>query len=112
MTDNPTLLTVAETETFERLWPHYWTEREHDQFTNFITSNPSAGDVVKGSGGVRKVRWSRSGSGKSGGVRVIYFNRLANGEIWLIFIYAKNKLDSIDGKILKELKNEIEKTLD
>lgn len=77
-----------------------------------MTQNPDIGDVVKGSGGMRKVRWSRSGSGKSSGVRIIYFNRLANGEIWLVFIYAKSKLDSISAKTLKEIKYEIEKTFD
>ena len=104
--------TIIETEVFEKLWPLYWAEKEHDAFAAFIAENPNAGDVVRGSGGVRKVRWSRPGSGKSGGVRVIYFNRLANGEIWLILIYAKNKLGSVDGKILKEIKNEIEKTIE
>ncbi|GAB1233385.1 type II toxin-antitoxin system RelE/ParE family toxin [Ferrigenium sp. UT5] len=107
-----TMLTIIETEAFEKLWPLYWTENEHDVFIMFVAENPSAGDVVRGSGGVRKVRWSRSGSGKSGGVRVIYFNRLANGEIWLLMIYAKSKLDSVDGNILKELKDEIEKTIE
>jgi hypothetical protein len=106
------MLTVIETESFEKLWPHYWTENEHDAFTLFVAENPSAGDVVRGSGGARKVRWSGAGSGKSGGVRVIYFNRLANGEIWLLMIYAKSKLDSVGGKILKELKDEIEKTIE
>ncbi|MFH0935166.1 MAG: type II toxin-antitoxin system RelE/ParE family toxin [Pseudomonadota bacterium] len=103
------MLTVIETEDFEKLWPLYWAEKEHDAFVEFIADNPEAGDVVRGSGGVRKVRWSRAGSGKSGGVRIIYFNRLANGEVWLLFIYAKSKRDSIDGSVLKELKNEIEK---
>ena len=64
---------------------------------------------MKGSGGVRKVRWARKGGGKSGGVRVIYFNRLANGEIILLFLYAKNEFDSVAGEKLNELKNVIEK---
>lgn len=106
------MLTIIETEVFEKFWPLYWMEKEHDAFIAFIAESPNAGDVVSGSGGVRKVRWSRSGSGKSGGVRVIYFNRLANGEIWLLLIYAKSKLDTVDGKILKEMKNEIEKTFE
>ena len=104
--------TIIETEEFEKLWPLYWTEMERDAFAIFIAANPNPGDLVRGSGGVRKVRWSRAGSGKSGGVRVIYFNRMANGEIWLIYIYAKSKKDSIDGSVLKELKNEIEKTIE
>ena len=105
------MFTVIETAEFEKRWPLYWTEGEHDAFAEYIADNPNAGDVIKGSGGMRKIRWSRSGSGKSGGVRVIYFNRMANGEIWLILIYAKSKLDSISGNVLKELKNEIEKTI-
>ncbi len=72
--------------------------------------NPEIGDVVRG--GIRKVRWGKPGSGKSGGVRVIYFNQLANGEIWLALIYSKNKQDSISAKTLKEIKYEIEKTID
>lgn len=107
---------VIETPTFQRLWPHYWTEEERGEFAAFIAENPEAGDVVRNSGGVRKVRWVRAGSGKSGGVRVIYFVRREreppSGEVWLLFIYAKSSLDSIAGHKLKELKDAIEKTFD
>lgn len=106
------MLTVFETETFSRLWPHYWTADEHGEFAAWLAANPEAGAVVPGSGGVRKVRWSRAGSGKSGGVRVIYFNRLADGQIWLVFIYAKAKLDSVAARVLREMKDEIEKKFD
>ena len=106
------MLTVSETPTFTRLWPHYWTEDERGEFAAWLAENPGAGDVVKGSGGVRKVRWTRAGSGKSGGVRVIYFNRLLNGQIWLMFMYSKSGLDSIAGQVLREMKNEIEKAID
>lgn len=63
MTDCWIVLTVIEIESFERLWPYYWTVQEHDEFITFIPQNPEAGDIVKGSGGMRKVRGSRSGSG-------------------------------------------------
>ena len=69
---------------------------------------PDAGDVVKESGGIRKVRWRRKGRGKSGGVRVLYFARLQSGEIWLLLIYAKSAVDSIPGHILKALREEME----
>lgn len=61
------------------------------------------------SGGVRKVRWSRAGSGKSGGVRVVYFNRGRLDEVVLMLIYAKANLDSISGETLKELRDAAEK---
>jgi hypothetical protein len=57
---------------------------------------------------VRKVRWSREGGGKRGGVRVIYYNRLANGEFWLVLIYAKSTRENIPAHILKAIQAEIE----
>lgn len=106
------MYTIVETETFSRLWPYYWKEEERGAFSSWLAANPEAGDVVAGSGGVRKVRWTRAGSGKSGGVRVIYFNRLANNQICLLFIYAKSEFDSIAGHKLRELKDATEKTFD
>jgi RelE toxin of RelE / RelB toxin-antitoxin system len=102
------MLTVIETITFQRLWPDYWTEEERAEFASYLALTPDAGDVVPGSGGVRKVRWSRPGAGKRGGVRVVYFNRLANGEIWLLLIYSKSAQDNVPAKLLKQLKQEID----
>lgn len=106
------MLTVVETPTFQRLWPDYWTEEERGEFASWLALSPDAGDVVPGSGGVRKVRWSRAGSGKRGGVRVVYFNRFANGQIWLLLIYAKSVRDNIAPSVLRQLKQEIEDALD
>ena len=53
-------------------------------------------------------RWARRGTGKSGGVRVLYFARTEAGEIMLLLIYAKSAVESIPGHILKELKEEME----
>ncbi|CAN7768967.1 type II toxin-antitoxin system RelE/ParE family toxin [Variovorax sp. LjRoot175] len=102
------ILTVVETPTFQKLWPNYWTEEERGEFAAYIAANPDDGDPVKGSGGVRKVRWSRAGSGKSGGVRIVYFNRKKAGEVVLLLIYAKANLDSISGETLKELRDAAE----
>jgi hypothetical protein len=69
---------------------------------------PKAGDVIPASGGIRKVRWSRAGSGKRGGVRIIYFNQLANGEIWLLLIYSKSARENIPAHVLRAIREEIE----
>ncbi len=69
--------------------------------------SPEAGDVVPGSGGIRKVRWARKGQGKRGGVRVIYFSAPATGLIWLLTLYAKSNKDNIPAHILKALKEEL-----
>ena len=78
------------------------------QFAAFIAEDPLAGVVVRDSGGIRKVRWSREGSGKSGGVRVIYFTRLAEGEVVLLTLYAKSKTDNLTGAKLKEIRRALE----
>lgn len=101
------MLTVIETPLFSKLWPAYWSEDERGAFAAFIAEHPDQGDVVQGSGGVRKVRWSRAGSGKSGGARVIYFVRNEQGELVLLFIYAKSKMDSLKASTLKELRDAV-----
>lgn len=102
------MLTVIETPTFSRLAADYWTEDERGEFVVWIAQNPEAGDVIPGSGGCRKLRWARKGMGRRGGVRVIYFTRLANGEIWLLLIYAKSAKENIPTHILKQIRKEIE----
>ena len=102
------MFTVIETFLFEKQWPLYWSEDERGEFAAHIAEFPSAGDVVPHSGGIRKVRWRRDGTGKSGGVRVIYFARTAEEEVVLLIIYAKAKTDNITGHKLKEIRRAIE----
>ena len=102
------MFTVIETTTFVRLASDCWNDEDRNTFTTFIAGNPDAGDVVPGSGGVRKARWGSTGRGKRGGVRVIYFNRLANGEIWLLLVYGKSVRENIPAHVLRQIKEEIE----
>lgn len=102
------MFTVIETPTFVGLSSECWDDEERTAFITFIAGNPDAGDVVPASGGVRKVRWGNAGRGKRGGVRVIYFNRLANGEIWLLLVYQKSVRDNIAAHVLRRIKEEIE----
>jgi hypothetical protein len=102
------MYTVVETPTFVADANDLWSEEGRGAFCAWISANPEAGDVIPGSGGCRKVRWNRSGMGKRGGVRVIYFTRLTNGEIWLLAMYAKNVLSNIPAHLLKVIREEIE----
>ena len=70
--------------------------------------SPKSGKVVPGSGGVRKVRWAMSGKGKSGGVRIIYYFKPNDNEIWLLTIYSKNEVENIPAHILRKIAKEIE----
>jgi hypothetical protein len=102
------MLTIVETPTFIGEAARLWTEEERLEFFAWIAGEPEAGAVVRGSGGCRKVRWSRQGSGKSGGVRVIYFTRLAAGELWMLLAYPKSEEDSIPAHLLKAIREELE----
>jgi hypothetical protein len=102
------VLTVVETLLFQRQWVHYWTEEERGAFAAYIAEHPTAGDVVPESGGIRKVRWGRSGSGKSDGVRVVYYTRIAEGEVVLLALYAKSETNNLIGSKLKEIRRALE----
>lgn len=98
------MLTIIETPTFSKLCSDYWSEEERGAFAAWIAENPESGDVIPGSGGCRKVHWSRTGMGKRGGVRVIHYNQLADGRIYLLLIYAKGVQDNIAPGVLLKIK--------
>ena len=102
------MLSIFETETFVAEAAKIWAEDERLEFFSWIATEPEAGAVIAGSGGCRKVRWSRPGMGKQGGVRVIYFTRLAAGELCMLLVYPKAAKDSIPGHILKQIRKELE----
>lgn len=102
------MLTVIESPLFQKLWPLYWSEEERGEFAAFIALDPTAGVVIRESGGLRKVRWARSGSGKSGGVRIVYFTRTEEGEVMLLTIYAKSNTGNIQTAKLKEIRRGLE----
>lgn len=97
------MCTICETTFFTNEYPYYWTEEQYNDFKIFIAENPTAGDVEPGTGGVRKIRWGGKSKGKQGGVRVIYYNRLANGEIWLLTLYSKDTITQLEKKTLRQL---------
>ena len=97
------LITVAETLPFLRQAASLWGEAEHDAFVNYIAANPEAGDVIPDSGGIRKVRWSRPGTGKRGGVRVIYFYHDMEMPLLLLKAYAKNEQEDLSQVQLKKM---------
>lgn len=102
------MYTVIETPTFTEDARELWSEEDRGEFCAWLAVNPEAGDVIPGSGGCRKVRWRRQGTGKSGGVRVIYFTRLESGELWLLVIYAKSVRGNIPAHLLKSIREVVE----
>ena len=101
------MYTVIETPVYSSKVLGILMDDERDALAAFIAANPTVGAVIRGSGGVRKLRWGHKGRGKSGGARVIYFNRLARGEIWLLTIYRKSERSTIPAHELKVIKEAI-----
>ena len=102
------MLTVIETPTFQRLAEEFWSDEERLDFVSWIAANAEAGDVIKGTGGLRKVRWTRAGIDKRGGARVIYFNRNERGDLVLLLVYVKAKFDNIPAATLMKLKEALD----
>ena len=98
------MLTVIETSMFRQYANSVWKDEEREAFIDWIARNPEAGDVIPGATPLRKVRWGRSGSGKRGGVRVIYYTTLADGTISLLIVYPKSTTDNLSQAFLQELR--------
>lgn len=70
-------------------------EEEREEFVSYIAANPDAGELIKGSGGCRKVRFAGKGRGKSGGFRTITFFASQNMPVFLLTVYAKSRLKTL-----------------
>lgn len=101
------MLEFIESPIFERLVYDYLSEDDYAAFQQSLAQNPEAGDLVTGSGGCRKIRWGRSGIGKRGGVRIIYYAWTRAGQILLLTIYGKNTTATIAAHVLRTLKDEM-----
>jgi mRNA-degrading endonuclease RelE of RelBE toxin-antitoxin system len=102
------MFTFVETRLFSRLIHDYLSEEEYSNLQGHLAAWPESGDVVPGTGGVRKIRWVAKGRGKRGGVRVVYLARVAKEVIWLLTIYAKNEAESIPANVLRKMREELE----
>ena len=100
-------MVFIETSVFTRLITDYLTEDEYVGLQSFLLQRPNAGVIVRGTGGVRKLRWRISGKGKSAGIRIIYYWQVSEHEIWLLTVYGKSERDSIPAHILKQIVNEM-----
>lgn len=77
---------------------------EYAEFQKDLADNPKKGDVIQGTGGLRKARWSAKGKGKRGGVRVIYYYLQADAHVRLILIYKKGIKDDLTEQQKRQLK--------
>lgn len=97
-----------ETTHYTRIIADYLSDDEQGKFQAYLIENPDDGDIIKGTGGIRKIRWSAKGKGKSGGVRIIYYWRTARDHIYLLTIYGKNEASTLTAKEKEYLKKMVE----
>jgi hypothetical protein len=102
------MISFVETKLFTRLVGQYLTDEEYSSLQRELVENPEVGSVIPGSGGVRKMRWGMAGRGKRGGLRIIYFLRIRQGQFWMLTLYPKNVADNIPAHVLKQIKEEID----
>ncbi len=100
----------VETPYFTRFCEGHCSDDELRELQTLLMAQPEAGDLMRGTRGLRKLRWALPGRGKRGGARVIYFWRSAAGTIYLLYAYAKNEqadLSAAQRKLLIDWINEV-----
>jgi mRNA-degrading endonuclease RelE of RelBE toxin-antitoxin system len=101
------VFTFVETRLFTGLVPQYLSDEAYAKLQRALIADPEAGDVIRGTGGVRKLRWGVAGRGKRGGIRIIYYVRAQHGQIWMLTLYAKNEEQTIPAHVLRKIREEI-----
>lgn len=107
------MITIVELTSFKRAVKKLLSEESIDNLKLFLSENPAAGDMIKGTGGLKKIRWSLDNNkGKSGGSRVIYYYQNENKPLFLITIYTKSEKENLtqeEVNIFAKLTNELKK---
>lgn len=105
-------MVFVETSLFTKLLSGYLGDEEYRELQNHLARHPDSGAIIRGSNGVRKMRWGAGSRGKSGGVRVIYYWVNAADQIFLLTLYGKNEQTDLSAadlkrvvKLLEELKH-------
>lgn len=101
-------MVIIETEIFSALVIELMNDDEYSALQKYMVENPKDGDVVQGTGGIRKLRWSYSGKGKRGGVRVIYYHASALHQLRMLLIYKKGEADDLTAAQRKSLKRVVD----
>ncbi|CAM3899147.1 type II toxin-antitoxin system RelE/ParE family toxin [Xenorhabdus thuongxuanensis] len=97
-------LEFIETSVFTRECKKLLTDDEYKEFQSYLLTDPEAGAVIVGTGGCRKIRWAKQDTGKSSGVRAIYYYYSTAGKLYLLLLYSKSEKDSLTNAEKAQLK--------
>lgn len=117
MGHNRFVQTVVETRHYASRAEKLLSENERNELIDFMAARPLQGDVIVGTGGIRKIRFAKGGRGKSGGVRVIYYYHRADKPVFLLEIFGKSEKADLSkaernalAKVAVEIKKELQRT--
>jgi len=101
-------MTIIETPIFTRKIEAILSDEEYRLLQIQLINKPDSGKIIRGSGGLRKLRWSAGGHGKRGGIRVIYYWFVLQDMLLLLFAYSKSEQGELRPEQLKQLKKVVE----
>jgi mRNA-degrading endonuclease RelE of RelBE toxin-antitoxin system len=96
---------IIETPVFTRRVLEMLTDSEYRELQDFLAQYPDAGDIIPGSHGLRKLRWTISGKGKRGGTRIIYYWVRPRDTILMLFVFKKSERSDLTKDQLKTLRS-------
>jgi len=99
------MITIAETGPFYRKAASLLSAEEKEDLIAYLSEHPSAGTLIQGTNGARKIRWARGGRGKSGGVRVVYYYHSEIMPFYLLAVFGKNEKANISMEEKRLLSN-------
>lgn len=102
-------MVIIETRLFTKLIKELLSDDQYKKLQEALVNRPDMGDLIKDSGGLRKVRWQLEGTGKSGGVRVIYYWVVDNHHIRMLYAYPKGKQENLTKEQIAQLKTIVER---
>ena len=102
-------MVIVETSVFSRLIQELMSDEDYRALQEALITRPESGDIIKGSGGLRKIRWKLEGQGKRGGIRVIYYWVTADDQIRMLYVYRKSKQADLTADQLATLKSIVER---
>lgn len=108
MTYNSKTAVFVETSYFTHWISKYLNDEEYGELQQYLMENPEAGKIISNSSGMRKLRWSRQGMGKSGGIRVIYYWAKTREQIYMLTAYSKSERENIDAATLAKIAKQLE----
>ena len=101
-------MVIIETSIFTRQVQKLLTDKEYEELQLVLVQRPDMGQVIVGSGGLRKARWRARGQGERGGVRIIYYWAVEQNQLLMLLMYTKSQQDDLSPEQLKALRRIVE----